>query len=44
MADRIYGCDKIRSNPSLLDHRDPWSIVWLGTCAMHSTLSTSARL
>ena len=43
MADRIYGCDKIRSNPSLTDHRDYTSTGWLGACAMHSAPLVSAR-
>jgi hypothetical protein len=43
MADRIYGCDKIRSNPSLPDHRDHWSTGWLGARAMHSACLVSAR-
>jgi hypothetical protein len=42
MADRIYGCDKIRSNPSLPDHCD-WSTEWLGTRAMHRAWPVSAR-
>ncbi|WP_280137664.1 hypothetical protein [Devosia sp. Root436] len=43
MADRIYGCDKIRSNPSLSDHFDLWSTGWLGARAMHSACLASAR-
>lgn len=43
MADRIYGCEKIRSNPSLPDHRDLWLPGWLGACAMHSVWPVSAR-
>jgi hypothetical protein len=43
MADRLYGCDKIRSKNSLADYCDPWSIGWLGACAMHSDWLVSAR-
>lgn len=43
MADRIYGCDKIRSNPSLPDHSDHRSTGWLGARAMHSAWLVSAR-
>lgn len=43
MADRIYGCDQIRSNPSLSDHCDPWSAGWLGASAMHNAWPVSAR-
>jgi hypothetical protein len=44
MADRIYGRDKIRGNPSLPDHCDPLgSIGWPGAAAMHSTCPVSAR-
>ena len=42
MADRMYGCDKIRSNTSLPDHGDQWT-GWLGACAMHSAWLVSAR-
>jgi len=40
MADRMYGCDKIRSNPSLPDHL---STGWLGARAMHSVWPVSAQ-
>lgn len=43
MADRLYVCDKIRSNLSLPDHGDPWSIGWRGACAMNGTWPVSAR-
>lgn len=43
MADRIYGCDKIRSNPSLPHHCDLRSTGWLGARAMHSAWLVSAR-
>ncbi|HEY8576238.1 MAG TPA: hypothetical protein VIL88_07860 [Devosia sp.] len=44
MADHIYGCDKIRSNPSLPDHCDRfWSIGWPGACAVHGACLVSAR-
>jgi hypothetical protein len=43
MADHIYGCDKIRSNPSLPDHCDPTSTGWLGARAMHGAWSVSGR-
>ena len=41
MADRMYGCDKIRSNTSL-PHGDQWT-GWLGACAMHSAWLVSTR-
>ena len=43
MADHIYGCDKIRSNPSRPDQCDHWSTGWLGARAMHSAWLVSAR-
>lgn len=43
MADHFYGCDQIRSNPSLPDHGDPRSTGWLGARAMHSVWPVSAR-
>jgi len=43
MADRMYGREKIRSNPSLPDCFDLWSTGWLAACAMHSVWLVSAR-
>lgn len=43
MADRLYGCDKIRGNLSLPDHCDLWSTGWPGARAMHSVWLVSAR-
>ena len=43
MADRMYGCDQIRSNPSLADHIDPRFTGCVGARAMHSAWPVSAR-
>lgn len=43
MADRIYVCDKIRSNSSLPDHRDYRSTGWLGAPAMHDARRVSSH-
>lgn len=40
MADRMYGCDQIRSNLSLSDHL---STGWFGARAMHNAWPVSAR-
>ncbi len=43
MADRLYDCDEIRSNPSLVDHCDSGSTGWLGARAMYSAWPVLAR-
>jgi len=44
MADRMYGRDKIRGNPSLPEHFDRlWLFGWLSACALHSACLVSAR-